>query len=197
MKAISSDSDTVELICENFVSYSIVLREGRFKPDDYLNAVSYVSFKLMGYNNQEAYALAFPHRYQALISRGATSKEISSHVAMYNKNKLVNLLHERSMIPIWVLHQDVLERAIKTQLDLMENAKSEMVRMQAANSILMHLRPPERKQVDLSVSTAGSSGMDDLRLAFDQLAMRQREAIDQGVTTQEIAHQGIVAVKHA
>lgn len=185
---LSGDPETVQQIRENFLTYSVVLRDGRFKPEDYLNAVTYVSYKLMGYTNQESYERTFPQRYQALVARGASTKDISSHVAMYNKNKLVNLVLERSMVPVWVLHQDAVQRAIATLLDLMENAKSEMVRTQAANSLLTHLRPPERQDVSISVSATESPSLDQLRANFEQLTLRQRGLIESGMTTREIAH---------
>lgn len=189
VNAIASDPETGKFIRETFIGYTSVLKDGRFKLEDYAHAAAYVSYKLMGWSNQEAYARTFPQRYQALVARGASAKDISSYVAMYNKNKLVNLLLEQSMIPIWVLNQDAVQKAIETQVDLMSNAKSEMVRMQAANSILMHLRQPQTKQVDVTVSKAETSGMNELRDALSQLARRQLELIEKGATTQEVAHQ--------
>ena len=143
--------------------------------------------------DQDAYARTFPKRQQTLIARGASSKDISSYVAMYNKNKLVNRLMEQVMVPVWVLNQDAHQMAIRTQLDLMLNAKSEMVRMQAANSLMFHLRPPEQKRVYLTVSSPQSSGLDELRGAFKEMAHRQRELIGQGVPTAEIAQQKLPA----
>ena len=45
-------------IRENFLGYTKVMVEGRFKLDDYLHAVKYVSYKLLGYNNEEAWSLS-------------------------------------------------------------------------------------------------------------------------------------------
>lgn len=39
--------------------------------------------------------------------------------------------------------QHIYQKAINVQADLMSNANSEMVRMQAANSILTHLAKPK------------------------------------------------------
>ena len=44
-----------EQIRNNFISYTGVLSEGKFKTEDYLNAVKYVSYKLMGNTNKDAY----------------------------------------------------------------------------------------------------------------------------------------------
>lgn len=190
INGISGDPDVARTVRENFISYSGVLRDGRFKTEDYVNAVAYVSFKLMGYNNKEAYQRTFPNRYQALVLRGASEKEISSYVAAYNKNKLVNLIFEQTLIPAWVLNQDVYQKAIEQQAYLMMHAKSEKVQSDAANSLLTHLKKPETKQVELSLGIKEeASGMEDLKAMLTGLAQRQQDLIAQGVPTREIAHQ--------
>ena len=72
LNGAAQDPETARVIRENFISYTKVLGEGRFKTEDYLNAVKYVSFKLMGYTNQESYYRAFPRRYATLKARGVT-----------------------------------------------------------------------------------------------------------------------------
>jgi len=192
LNAISADPEIATVIRENFVSHTIVLKEGRFKVEDYLNAVSFVSFKMMGYSNRESYVRTFPVRYQALAAKGTSDKDISAYVAGYNKNKLVNLILEQTLIPIWVLNQDIYQKAISSQVDLMLGAKSEMVRTQAANSLLLHLKPPEKKQIDLNIGMTETSGMAELKAMLGALANQQLAAIGSGVTTREIAHQKLI-----
>ncbi len=191
LNAISSDPEVAEHIRSNFMSYTNVANEGRFTVEGYMNAVAYVSYKLMGYNNEEAYARTFPQRYASLRAAGRTAKEISSYVHAYNKGKLVNLIFEQTLIPSYVLNQSVYQEAIEKQADLMQNARSEMVRTQAANSILTHLKPPEKKEVDINIGIQETSGMIELREMLTTLAESQQLAIEQGVPTREIAHQSI------
>lgn len=192
INAASNDPEAAESIRENFISYANVLTEGRFKVEDYLNAVSYVSFKLMGFTNQDAYARAFPQRYQNLVAAGKNDKEISAYVASYNGNKLVNLILEQSIIPSWLLNQDVYQEAIKTQFDMMRNAKSEKVRVEAANSILTHLKRPETKKVEIDLGLRKDSGLEALTQTMAELASQQLKLIEHGVHTQEIAHHRLV-----
>ena len=195
VNAAATDPETCATIRENFITYTAVLREGRFKTEDYLNAVTYVTYKIMGYTNMESYARTFPNRYGALRARGASDKEISSYVAAYNKNQLVNLIMERTLVPAWVLNQDAFQAAINKQVDLMTNAKSEKVQMEAANSLLTHLKKPEKHQVDLNVGIAETSGMKELNSMLGELAQRQKELITQGTPTREIAHQKLKVVE--
>lgn len=192
LNQISADPLAARTIRDNFISYSSVLKEGRFKMGDYINAVAYASYKVMGYSNKEAYSRTFPQRYQGLIARGATDKDISAYVSAYNKNKLVTLVMEQTVIPIWILNQDAVQKAINTQLDLMENASSEKVRAEAANSILTHLKRPETKNVSLEVDIADKSGLDELRDAMKELRAAQKASIESGMSTKDIAHQTII-----
>ena len=105
---IPLDPEVADTIRDNFISYSKVLKEGKYKIEDYMNAIAYVTFRMMGYNNQESYARTFPQRYNALVAQNKSSKDISSYVAMYNKNQLVQKIMEQSMIPVWLMNQDII-----------------------------------------------------------------------------------------
>lgn len=187
-----ADPIMAEAIKDNFLSYTQVLSEGKFKTEDYLSAVMYVSFKLMGMTNQDAYARTFPARYRTLLNNGTSAKDISSYVSMYNKGRLVNLILEKSLIPTWVLNQHIYQKAINVQADLMSNANSEMVRMQAANSILTHLVKPKEVGPLINLDLREGSGLNELKATLTQLAQQQRDLIGQGVTTKSIADQGLV-----
>lgn len=187
-----ADPIMAEAIKDNFLSYTQVLSEGKFKTEDYLSAVMYVSFKLMGMTNQDAYARTFPARYRTLLNNGTSAKDISSYVSMYNKGRLVNLILEKSLIPTWVLNQHIYQKAINVQADLMSNANSEMVRMQAANSILTHLAKPKEVGPLINLDLREGSGINELKATLAQLAQQQRDMISNGTTTKQIADQGLV-----
>jgi hypothetical protein len=194
---IVSDPVVAEQIRDNFVSYTSVLKDGRFKTEDYLSAVTYVSFKLMGLSNQEAYMRTFPQRYQQLLAKNTSAKDISAYVSAYNKGKLVNLILEQTLVPSWVLNQDIFQKAINTQFELMTTAQSEKVRTEAANSILTHLKRPETKAINLNLGVNESSGLTELKAMMTDLAQRQREAIENGTPTKLIAAQPIVDAEYS
>ena len=89
LNTVTTDQILAEEMRNNFISYASVLREGKFKLEDYLNAVTYVSHRLNGDTQHDAYFKTFPTRYQNLMALGKTPKEISNYVAMFNKGKLV------------------------------------------------------------------------------------------------------------
>lgn len=193
LNAISTDPLVAENIRENFMSYTGVLQEGRFKIDDYMNAIKFVSYRLMNYKNEDAYFRTFPNRHATLVAAGRSSKEISAYVSAYAKNKLVNLILEQSIIPSWVLNQDLYQKALNTQAEIMAYSNSDKVRSDAANSILVHLsKPKEASNFQLNIGAQESSGMNELRTALKDMALQQQSLIKSGVTPKEIAEARII-----
>lgn len=183
---ISNDPIVADNIRNNFVNYTSVLKDGKFTTEQYMNAVTYVSYKLMNYTNQEAYMRTFPTRYQDLLAAGRTKQEISSYVSAYHKGKLVNLILEQSLVPMWVLNQNYFQEAILTQVDIMRNSSSDKVRSDAANSLLTHLQKPKDAAPVVNIDIK-DTGMEALKQQLTLLAKAQREAIEDGTSAREIA----------
>ena len=184
-----SDPEMYETYRDNLVSYTRVMADGRFKISSYVEAVKYVSHKLMGCTNIEAYIKTFPDKYNRFIQQGVSAKDIASYVTAYNKNKLVNLIFEQTLIPSYVLNQDLYQRALNVQADLMITAKSEKVRCDAANSLLTQLKMPETQKVELEIGVKEDSSIAALRATTMELARQQRLMVESGaMNAQEIAH---------
>lgn len=193
VNAVLSEPEMFEAYRDNLLSYGRVMKDGRWSVGEYLSAVKYVSHKLTGATNIEAYSRTFPEKIQRFTAQGVASKDIASYVTAYNKSKLVNTIFEQSMIPVHVLNQDLFQKALNVQADLMMTAASEKVRAEAANSLLTHLKPPEVKKIELELSTKEDSSINALRDATMALAAQQRDMIKAGAATaQEVAHQRVV-----
>ncbi len=188
-----SDPDLYETYRDNLLSYSKVMAEGKFKLTSYIDAVKYVSHKLMGCTNIDAYSKTFPDKIKRFQAQGVAPKDIASYVTAYNKSKLVNLILEQSLVPSWVLNQDLYQKALNTQAELMVSANSEKVRSDAANSILTHLKQPETQKIELDVGVKEDSSIANLRATTMELVKNQRAAIESGmINAQEAAHQSLV-----
>ena len=110
-------------------------------------------------------------------------------MSAYNKNKLVNLVYEQTLIPTHVLNADIYQKAINVQADLMLNAKSEKVRSDAANSLLNHLKKPETHKVEMNIGIKEGGAIEELREITSQLAAKQQQMIESGVyTAKDVAH---------
>lgn len=190
-----SDPEMFEAYRDNLLSYTRVMADGRFKVSEYVNAVKYVSHKLMGATNIEAYTKTFPDKYNRFVANGVQAKDIASYVTAYNKSKLVNLIFEQTLIPIHVLNQDLVQQALNQQAYLMIHAKSEKVQTDAANSLLTHLKMPEKTKVELDVNIKEDSSIAALRRATMELAQQQRLAMGAGaMTAQQAAHSRITGL---
>jgi hypothetical protein len=188
-----SDPDMYETYRENLLSYTHVMQDGKFKITNYIDAVKYVSHKLAGRTNTDAFSLTFPQKMQAWAKQGVSGKDQASYITAYNKSKLVTLIMEQSLIPSWVLNQDLYQKALNVQAELMLSANSEKVRSDAANSILTHLKMPETQKVELNVGIKKDSSIDALRNAVIELAAEQKKAIQAGaMNAQQIAHAPVI-----
>lgn len=178
LNSLSSDPEEARYIRDNFVTFSQVLMEGRYKVGDYVRAVMYVSHKVMGKSNQGAYIATFPDRYQSMVDRGKQPKDISSIVSAYNKGDLVTKVMERAIVPSWILNQGMFQTALQTQHDLMTNTGvSDKVRCEAANSLLSHLAKPVTNKAELKIDIALNDGMAALEASLIAMSERQLNSI--------------------
>lgn len=184
-----ADPIMMEAYRDNLLSYTSVMNDGKFKLSDYLHAVRYVSCKLFGASNIEAYTKAFPDRYARFMLAQTSQKDIASYVSAYNKTKLVNLIFAQTLIPTHILNADLYQKALNTQAELMLSATSEKVRTDAANSLLTHLKIPEATKVELDINIKEDSAIADLRASTKALVDAQHAAITGGsINAKGVAH---------
>jgi hypothetical protein len=184
-----AEPEMYEAYRENLLSYTRVMSDGKFKVTSYVDAVKYVSHKLMGCTNIDAYSKTFPNKITNFVAQGVVSKDIASYVTAYNKSKLVNLIFEQTLIPSYVLNQDLYQRALNVQADLMVSAKSEKVRSDAAAHLMQALKMPDTQKVELDITVKEDSAIAALRATTMELARQQRLMLESGASNaQEIAH---------
>jgi hypothetical protein len=190
LNSLSADPEEARAIRDNFVSFSQVLMEGRYKVGDYVRAVMYVSHKVMGKSNMQSYMSTFPERYQSMIDRKKELKDISSIVSAYNKGALVTKVLERAIVPSWILNQGMFQSALQTQHDLMmDDEVSDKVRCEAANSLLTHLKKPETLKAELKIEIGLNDGMAALEASLVEMSERQLNSIahDPNVSANDMA----------
>lgn len=181
LNKLVTDPDERVYFRENLLSYTHVLQDPNVKLEAYIHAVRYVSYKLMGMTNQEAWIKTFPDRYQRILNDGKSDAHLRATVSGYNKNKIVATVYEQALIPVHVLNADVFQKAVTTQAELMTNPNvSDKVRSDAANSLMTHLKPPEARKLELDVAVAEDDSLRELRRAVTDLAVAQKEAIEVG-----------------
>lgn len=185
-----SNPEEYENFRDNLISHGQVLAQGKFKLTGYICAVRYVSYKLQNRTSIESYTMTFPGKVLRFQQNGVSAKDISSYVAAYNKSKLVNLIMEQSMVPSWVLNQDMFQKALNVQARLMIDPNvSHKVQSDAANSVLTHLKRPEAAKLEIDVTTKDTSVVDALREATEKLVIQQKQALLAGsAQLKDVAH---------
>lgn len=193
LNKVITDPEFRDAFRDNMLTFNKVLSEGKFKISSYVNAVMYVSYKLMGYNNYDSYMKTFPDKFQAWMQAGVTAQTISAHVAMFNKSKLVTLVYGQALVPVHILNADKLQEAINHQFHLMKHAASEKVQSDAANSLMIHLKPPEDKNIKVNVGIQETDSIKQLKDVIYDLANAQNQAIlEKRATAQQIAEARII-----
>jgi hypothetical protein len=199
INGVISDPGIRDNYRDNLLSYTNVMQDGKYKIQSYIDAVRYVSHKLMGSSNVEAYTKTFPSRYQRVVTENkhlepeAIGKILSSYVAAYNKTKLVVKVFEQTLVPSHILNADMYQKALNRQAYLMTHANSEKVQSDAANSLLTHLKMPEVNKIELDIGLKQDKSIDLLREATVALAKAQQESIKKGGhTAHDIAQSAIV-----
>lgn len=183
IQATLNDPEMYDHYRDNFISYAKVMEEGKFKISNYIDAVKYVSHKLMGKTNKDAFCAVFPDKINSWKAQGITEKDQASYMTAYHKSKLVSKILEQSLIPSWVLNQDLYQKALNVQAELMVHANSEKVRSDAANSILTHLKPPETQKIQLDVGVKEDNMLTALKQQTLELIAAQKAALMAGATT--------------
>lgn len=189
-----SDPDMFEAYRDGLLGYTSVMADGRFKVESYVSAVKYVSHKLMGSSNLDAFTKTFPDKMNDWQARNVLSKDIASYVTAYNKTKLVNLIFEQTLVPTYVLNADIHQKAVNVLAELMISATSEKVRSDSANALLTHLKVPEATKIKLDVSLKeDTSAIDALRESTMALVEQQQILMRQGlVGAKEVAEGKLV-----
>ena len=187
------NSELRRMFRDNVLSYASVLTTGKYSLAAYVNAIKFVSLKLMGDKTSTAYSKVFPDRYQNLIDKSATPSYIASFADNYSKTGLITKIMEQTMVPTHILNAGVYQEAINVQAELMHTAKSEMVRQKAAESLITNLAAPALAKVELEV-TYNNDVVEDLRATTKALAQQQLRMIMNGqASAKEVAHSEILA----
>ena len=186
------DPQMAEVYQKNIITYASVLQDGRFKLVDYFNAVLFVSHKMMGLSSMAAYQKVFPDKCRDMVARNVSQKDMQAYASTFNKNKLVTLIYEQTLIPDHILYASVRHKAIAAQANLL-NSSNEYVVQKAADSLMNHLKAPDNAKISIEMGTKDTGVLADLSSALNNLARQQSQAITSGfANAKEIAHSTII-----
>ena len=194
---MSDEPEIGSMIKDNFLSYTNVLRSSKYSLVNYLKAVTFVSYKLMNLSNLEAYTKTYPDRYEKLriryvdvegLSIEEFEKKVSSYVYAVAKSKLVTTILSQVQIPTKLLNMGLLQEAINVEADLMYNAKSEIVREKAANTLIQYLGQEEENKIQIDIGYKKDDIIDQYEAAIKNMVEEQLVEIKKGADVKKIAN---------
>ena len=188
------DPDYGPEFLESYLDCLNVLAEApRNNHTQYLNAMKFFSLVQAGNSLTDAYVKTFPDRFnkRAAGNPHCTPDEVKQllrgEASRYNGSKLMSDILRVSTIPVQLVHRHLLHEAILVQADLMHNARSEMVRSKAADTLIRELKPAEDQVLNVKVDDGSTSVIAELQKAAQALAAQQHEAVMAGIPLKQIS----------
>lgn len=190
---VSSDPMEAETVRESAIGYMDVLNSGKYKMDSYLNAIKYVTYVSLGSSSLEAWVKVFPDKYANCVANCMPEKTIHSYASHFKKSKLVTELMDRALVPTHILNAPYYQEAINKQVELMRNAKSERIQLEASLALSTGLKKLEVAKLEIDVDVQSSSIMDELNSRTMELAVMQQELIAKKVySVKDISNQALI-----
>ena len=193
------DPEAGRIMKDNFLTYSKVLEEfnGTIKIWDYVYAIKFISYKLLGYTLTEAFTRVFPNRVEKLVQEGS-ERRIASLAKHYNQNKLVNKIYQQTMIPSYVLNAPLFQEALDTLAEMIrdDNVRG-MAKVKACETILSYTKPPEVTKAEVEVKVSRDSTIDELRDIAERFSKDMQKAISNGqITATEAIESDIINIDY-
>lgn len=194
INGVVEDPEVRDSFRNNIVGFTDILADPKITMTAYIQAVRFVSYRLMGYKDLEGYIKTFPERYERMVADGKSIEHIRAIVSQYAGGKTVNLILEQVMVPTHVLNYDIYQKAINTQAEIMMNPRvSDKVRSDAAHSLMTTLKQPEVTKLKVDLHPVENDSIRELREVTTELAKKQIELIEGGIANaKEIAESSLV-----
>lgn len=191
---VKGDVQLLESYRDNIIGHTHILRGSAYTLKDYAKACRFVTFLLLGESQKNAYIRTFPDRYKGFKAAGLTDKQISARTSMYASGKLVLQVREGAEAPVWLVNADNNQRAINKQVWLMDHAESERVQCDAANSVMTHLKRPEKIHLEVETGEKTNSVIGEVLGAAERIIAKQMEQIGQGMTAKQLIDADITEI---
>jgi hypothetical protein len=187
---LATESDYGAEFLETYMDCMNVLADSpKNNPNQYLRAIKFYSLVEAGNSLTDAYIKVFPERYEAR-SKNHDNPEKSimrGEASRYNGTRMVGEIRKVTAIPVHLIHRHLLHAAILETADLMKNARSEMVRAKAADTLIRELKPAEENTLQVKVEDNTTSVIAELQKATKALAAEQYKSVMAGVPLKSIA----------
>ncbi len=131
---------------------------------DLIAATKFCNLK-RNYNNEKAWSIVFPHKYDKLKIE---NRQIANHVSMYNSSKLVQAIDKELLIPASLQYAPYFHAAVKKQFELMSGDAgvdrdgdiikvTPMVMHLAAKELALITKQPEETKMSITMNPSSEA----------------------------------------
>jgi hypothetical protein len=168
INSVTENEEEARYFRENLLTYMVVLKDPStvgITFETYMNAVKFVTYKMIGDTNIDAYIKVFPDRYKRMKEQGKSENYIHAIVSTYASGSTVTKIIEKTVIPPSVSHRDLFYRTIEHLSGLAFGARSEAVQEKACKTLIETLKPNEESKIEIDMNVKES---DDVVKRYDQ-----------------------------
>lgn len=188
-----------ESLLQTAITYESVLKNARVGIKEYLNAIRFCAYLMsMEDNYTEAYKRTFWDRDFVrervdLPTDSPQYKEMTSAASRYRRSKLVTDILTLSQVPLDILFAGYRHKAVGVLAELMMTAKYDRDKINAAKELLANTKPPENSKIELELgpNKAAMDMQQQLNRQLGEIAMNQKQMLEQGMTLKEVQKTGI------
>ena len=186
LRKIVEFHDAPEEFAEQLVTFSSVLKTGRYKAEAYLKAVQYCSHRQMNMSMIASYRKTHPDR---CFRNGEKKPEgtIQALASLYDKTAIVQGILSQMQIPLHIMMMAERVKAANVLASLMVHSDNERIQMESADKLLNHIAVPETMKVELDIGIKTDDTLTELNEKLTALAnMAQTKILNKMVTPLDV-----------
>ena len=119
-------------------------------------------------------------------------KALASAASRYRKSPTVIKILAQSEVPLYLMFQGYRYKAVEVLADRMMNAKYDRDKINAADKLLLHLKPPEEVKIELGLDTKVNDIVTQYREAIMGMVKSQKDLIAKGGDVKAIANAPVI-----
>lgn len=181
--------------------YENVMYKNKASIKEFITALKFCAYlEAEGDNYTEAYKRArandeFVIARMNMPTDSSEYKELTFAASRYRKTPMVKDILTQADMPLYLMFQGARYKAVKTLADEMLTAQYSKDRINAADKLLTHVKPPENAKVELDVSVKQDSIIDKYEAMITNLVKTQQEQIASGQDLHKVTNVAIISKK--
>ena len=175
-----------ESLLQTAITYERILNNTKASIKEYLKALKFCAYLIsMDDNYTEAYKKTFSERdfvRERLDAShdGVPYKELTSAASRYRRSKLVTEILTLSQVPLDLMFTGARYKAIGVLAEVMETARFDRDKINAAKELLAATKGPENIKMELDIGIKQDSSVAQLNEQLAELAGKQMEHLQNG-----------------